>query len=184
MCGEVQTFHVLPIDHEILGLEWRSWEDNVYFCTPKGAEILGGPDLDGIHFVVLPKDKRVFCVSPVGDPKKYVLPVAASLLSFFSYLLFCKDSLPIAKIHELSEKKYRGLLAEDAALTWPGSEVYYEKKRRSLRTIAAAYGVRPEDPYAPVKALQGSFHQEELEFTEHYYQVLAAVKEEEGVFLP
>ena len=44
MRDEIRTFHVLPIDHELLGVEWRSWEDNDYFCTPKDAEIIGGPE--------------------------------------------------------------------------------------------------------------------------------------------
>lgn len=182
MRGEIQTFHVLPIDHEILGLEWRSWEDNDYFCTPRDADIIGGPDMDGIHFVMVPNDKRVFCVNPVAERSDYVRPVAGSFLEFISYLLFCRESLPIARISEMSnEKAFRSMLAEEAALTWPGSEVYYQKKKKSLRTLAAAYGVQPEDPYARVRGMQATFRMEEVEFTEEYEKVLAA-GQEKGVF--
>lgn len=181
MSSEIRTFHVLPIDHEILGLEWRSWEDNDYFCTPKDAEIIGGPEVDGIHFVMVPNDKRVFCVNPVGTKTTYVLPVAATFLDFISYLLYCRESLPIARIHETTEKAFRSMLAEEAALTWPGSEVYYKKKKKSLRTLAAAYGVQAADPFREVLALQESFQMDEIVFTEEYEKVLAAGLEK-GVF--
>lgn len=181
MSSEIRTFHVLPIDHELLGLEWRSWEDNDYFCTPKDAEIIGGPEVDGIHFVMVPNDKRVFCVNPVAGRSSYVLPAAASFLDFISYLLYCGESLPIARIHTVSEKGFQDMLAEEAALTWPGSEVYYKKKKKSLRTLSAAYGVQPSDPYAKVVELQRSFRMEEIVFTEEYEKVLAE-EQEKGVF--
>lgn len=181
MRGEIHTFHVLPIDHELLGLEWRSWEDNDYFCTPKDAEIIGGPETDGIHFVMLPGDKRIFCVNPIANPSSYVLPVAASFLDFISYLLYCRESLPIARIHALSEKAFRAMLAEEAALTWPGSEVFHKKKKKSLRALSAAYGVQPADPYRKVLELQQSFRLDEIEFTDEYAKVLAA-GQEKGVF--
>ena len=181
MRDEIRTFHVLPIDHELLGVEWRSWEDNDYFCTPKDAEIIGGPEVDGIHFVMIPNDKRIFCVNPVGDKSNYVLPVAATFLDFISYLLYCRESLPIARIHGVTEKAFRSMLDEEAALTWPGSEVYYKKKKKSLRTLSAAYGVQPADPYAAVLGLQQAFRMDEIVFTEEYDKVLAA-GQEKGVF--
>lgn len=182
MRGEIQTFHVLPIDHALLGLDWRNWEDNDYFCTPRGAEIIGSPDMDGIHFVMIPNDKRIFCVNPVAEPSSYVVPVAESFLDFISYLLYCRESLPIARIREMpNEKAFRTMLAEEAALTWPGSEVYYQKKKKSLRTLAAAYGAQPEDPYMRIRRMQATFQMDEIEFTEEYEKALAA-GQEKGVF--
>lgn len=181
MRDEIRTFHVLPVDHELLGVEWRSWEDNDFFCTPRDAEIIGGPETDGIHFVMCPGDKRVFCVNPVAEPPGYVLPVAANFLDFISYLLYCRESLPIARISTVSEKEFRAMLAEEAALTWPGSEVYYKKKAKSLRTLTAAYGVQAADPYEKVRELQAGFRPDEIAFTDEYEKVLAAAMEK-GVF--
>ena len=70
----------LPIDFEAVGLMEPGVPQEPYFCTPVGAEYVGRLGCDGVHFILLPGDERVFCVEPsMGEPGTYVLP---SVLNF------------------------------------------------------------------------------------------------------
>lgn len=162
-------------------MEWRNWKDNEYFCTPKDAEILGGPVEDGIHFVLVPDDKRVFCVEPLAEDGRYVMPVAASLQDFISYLIYTGYSLPVARLRGLTREEY-GAMLEEANLTWPGSEVFFEERRRAVRILASAYGVRPTDPYDPVRTLQEKFRPDEIRYSEDYEKVLSLERQEGAYF--
>ena len=44
-----RKFKKLKIDFSAIGLE-RSGSDSAYFCTPKGARIIGSAAVDGIHY--------------------------------------------------------------------------------------------------------------------------------------
>jgi len=72
-----QKFVKSDIDLSALGFERR--ETNIpYFCTPKGARIIGWAGVDGIHYCfVRGFGETVFAVSPMngGD---YVHPIARS----------------------------------------------------------------------------------------------------------
>lgn len=73
----LQKLRQLPVSLESVGLYAAAAEDR-YFCTPENAEIIARLGCDGVHFVLLPEDERVFCVDPaMGDIGTYVLPVAA-----------------------------------------------------------------------------------------------------------
>ena len=44
----------LNIDTGLIGLEYCENVDMNYFCTPKGSEVFGWLDCDGIHFCFIP----------------------------------------------------------------------------------------------------------------------------------
>ena len=74
---DLKRFCALDIDFESIGLMEPGLSLEPYFCTPMNAEPVGRLGCDGIHFVLLPGDERVFCVDPaMGEPGTYVLPVA------------------------------------------------------------------------------------------------------------
>ncbi len=162
-------------------MEWRSWEDTEYFCTPKDAEILGGPDEDGVHFVLIPGDKRVFCVEPLAEDSRYVMPVAASLQDFISYLTYTGYSLPVARLRGLTLDAFRAMVEEENRI-WPGSDVYFEKRRKAVRILTSAYGVCPTDPYVPVHTLQEKFRPDEIRYSEDYEKVLFLERQEGAYF--
>ena len=92
---DLRRFYALGIDHSVLGLE--PWPEQCagYFCTPVEAEIFGGPGVDGVHYILLPEDERVFCVNPgMGEPGTYILPVAENFREFLAFLLCCRDESP------------------------------------------------------------------------------------------
>ena len=173
---DLRTFRGLDIDFETVGLlqdGGESWADFAYFCTPVGAEFVGRIGCDGVHFVLLPGDERVYCVDTAfGEEGTYVLPVAGDFREFLSFLLYCRDANVLSQIWWMDEEKYRQLLREDGENTWPGSDEYFARKEAALETIAETFALTPADPFERVKAMQRDFDPSVLEFSEEYYDVL------------
>lgn len=166
---DLETFRRLEIDFESIGLMEPGVAQEPHFCTPEGAEFVGRLGCDGVHFVLLPGDERVFCVDPsMGEPGTYVLPVAPDMRTFVSYLLYCRSANPLSQIAWLAEAPFRALLAEDAQADGPGEG----EKRQALDALAAAFQAVPADPFQPVKALQRGFDPSQLTFSDEYYDVL------------
>ena len=168
---DLARLRALPIDLSALGLE--QGELTPYFCTPVGAEPVGAIGCDGVHFVLLPGDERVYCVDPsMGEIGTFVLPVGADLRQFLSFVLYCRDANPISQIWWMTGERFRDLLREDAAASWPGCEAFFAKKDAALSAVAAAFGLAPADPFEKVKALQAAFDPSVLRFSGEYYDVL------------
>ena len=103
---DMKRFYGMDLDFGTLGLQ-KPDRDMVYFCTPEGAEPAGSLGVDGIHFVLLPGDERVFCVDPSMMSPAYVLPVAEDFRTFLSYLLSCKDANVLSQISWMSREQYQ-----------------------------------------------------------------------------
>ena len=169
---DLSIFRSLDIDFDSIGLEWGG-EFVLYFCTPEGAEEVGSIGCDGIQFVLLPGDEKVYCVDPaMGEEGRYVLPVGSDFREFLSFLLYCKDANPLSQIWWMDEKRFRDMLAEDAAASWLGSGTYFEKKDAALAKIAETLGIAPAEPFEKVKALQAAFDPGILQFSGEYYDTL------------
>ena len=64
-----------------------------YFCTPKGAKVIGWAGVDGIHFCTITGfGEMIFSVSPMNTPGDYVHPLAETFEDFLRLLLACGDS--------------------------------------------------------------------------------------------
>lgn len=171
--GDMELLRSLPVDTEGVSLIWPDPSLGPYFCTPVGAEYVGWLGCDGVHFILLPGDERVFCVEPsMGEPGTFVLPVAENVRQFLSFVLYCEDANPMSQIFWMDEGQFRALLDEDRKADWPGSEAHFACKRAVLRAIAQTFGLRPEDPYGPVKAMQADFDPAVLKFSDEYYDTL------------
>ncbi len=169
---DFKTFAALPVAFETIGLEQcGAWEP--CFCTPVGAELVGAIGCDGVHFVLLPGDERVFCVDPaMGEPGTYVQPVGEDFRSFLSYILFCRNANPLSQIWWMQEPQFRALLEEDAQAVWPGCEDFFAEQEQTLEMVAKAFALTPADPFGRVKAMQAAFDPDCLRFSDAYYDVL------------
>lgn len=175
---DLKVLKQLDADLEAVGLVEVGVPQEPYFCTPEGAEYVARLGCDGVHFLLLPGDERVFCVEPsMGEIGTYVLPVAAHVRDFLAYLLFCGDANPLSQLFWMEEGRFRAFLAEEAEARWPGSDAYFARKREALAAIAAAFGLEPADPFGPVKALQQNFDPAVLEFSDEYYDTLGLERE-------
>ncbi len=166
---DLRVFQGLEIDFSSIGLEQQ--DSSPYFCTPVGAEYVGWIGCDGVHFVLLPGDERVFCVAPaMGEVGSYVLPVAEDFHTFLAYLLFCRDANPLSQIWWMEEKQFRDMLAEN--VSWEGCAEFFARKDQTLATLSRTFGLTSQDPWEMVKALQGRFDPSVLTFSPEYYNVL------------
>lgn len=170
---DLKRFQALDIDFSAVSLEREGWDGVTYFCTPVGAEIIGGTGVDGVHFAVLTGDEAVYCVDPmVMEEGRYVLPVAADFREFLSFVLYCRDANPLSQLSRLTEERFRELLAEDASARRDGCGEFFARKAEALDAVAEAFLLEPQDPYEKVKALQAAFDPSCLTFSDEYYDVL------------
>jgi len=72
-------FKKLKINTTAIGWE-PAGKEEAYFCTPKGAKIIGRAGVDGIHYcTVRALGETIFAVSPMNLPGQYVHPIARNL---------------------------------------------------------------------------------------------------------
>lgn len=169
---DLRRFSQLPIDFDTIGLLEPGESQEPYFCTPADAEPVARLGCDGIHFILLPGDERVFCVDPaMGEEGTYVLPVAKDFREFLSFVLCCRDANPLSQIWWMDVERFRCLLAEEPA-EWPGSEAFFARRDAALAAVAESFGLTACEPYESVKALQAAFDPLEVHFSDEYYDVL------------
>uniref|UniRef100_UPI003FEE8D66 hypothetical protein n=1 Tax=Dysosmobacter welbionis TaxID=2093857 RepID=UPI003FEE8D66 len=179
---DVKTFFGLPLDFSMLELEPETDADLVrYFCTPENAEIIGWGSC-GTHFVLLPGDEAVYCVEPeLAEEGTFVLPVGADFREFVSHLLYCKCTSPLAQIFMLDATRFRKLLEDNDANTWPGCEEDFKSRDASLDLLAETFHIRSRDPFQRVKELQTGFDPSVLNFSDAYYDTLGLEKPKRGM---
>lgn len=179
---DVKTFFGLPLDFSMLELEPETGADPVrYFCTPENAEIIGWGSC-GTHFVLLPGDEAVYCVEPeLAEEGTFVLPVGADFREFVSHLLYCKCTSPLAQIFMLDATRFRKLLEDNDANTWPGCEEDFKSRDASLDLLAETFHIRSRDPFQRVKELQTDFDPSVLNFSDAYYDTLGLEKPKRGM---
>ena len=180
--ADVKTFFGLPLDFSMLELEPETGADPVrYFCTPENAEIIGWGSC-GTHFVLLPGDEAVYCVEPeLAEEGTFVLPVGADFREFLSHLLYCKCTSPLAQIFMLDATRFRKLLEDNDANTWPGCEEDFKSRDASLDLLAETFHIRSRDPFQRVKELQTGFDPSVLNFSDAYYDTLGLEKPKRGM---
>ena len=179
---DVKTFFGLPLDFSMLELEPETGADPVrYFCTPENAEIIGWGSC-GTHFVLLPGDEAVYCVEPeLAEEGTFVLPVGADFREFLSHLLYCKCTSPLAQFFMLDATRFRKLLEDNDANTWPGCEEDFKSRDASLDLLAETFHIRSRDPFQRVKELQTGFDPSVLNFSDAYYDTLGLEKPKRGM---
>lgn len=136
------------IDLAPLGVE--RGEGELYFCTPRGASMIGWEGADGIHYCfVRGCGGTVFAVSPMNTAPDYVHAVARDFADFLRLLLACGHGAAIEQCWRWSRGQFDAYLAEnpptDAALAVMGE-------------IREKLGLKPmEDAWGYIHALQDGF---------------------------
>ena len=178
---DLKRFRALDIDFDSIGLLQSGADGFAYFCTPTDAEFVGRIGCDGVHFILLPEDERVFCVDPsMGERGTYVLPVARDFREFLSFVLYCQDANPLSQIYWLTRKEYQELAEEDAAARDNEHMAkFFAQKDKALAAVAKEFELTPVDPFKKVKAMQKKFDPAVLNFSEEYYDAVGYVRPEE-----
>ena len=104
MAFTYQTFLKRGIDLAPLG-----WETEgafiPYFCTPRGAKVLGWAGVDGIHYCTIRGfGEMIFAVSlmNIGD---YVHPIARNFEDLLRLLLSCTDMAALGQCYACDEEQ-------------------------------------------------------------------------------
>ncbi len=166
-----QKFRKLKIDHASIGLELTGTEVK-YFCTPKGARIIGSAGVDGIHYCfVRGHGEMVFAVSPMNTPGRNVFPIARTFEDLLSLLLACGSMAAIEQAHQWDEEQFEEYIAENQ----PNSEAL-----AVFDVLKEKFGITPMDePFTYLRQLQDSFYGGDLTFSKEYYELRRAASQEE-----
>ena len=156
-----EKFKNLPIDLSPLGLE-REDSRSDYFCTPKGAEVIGWEGVDGIHYCFVKGfGEVVFAVNPSNLPGDYVHPLARSFEDFLRLLLACNGPAAAEQAHLWDREKFDAFLGEDGP---PSPE-----RRAALNRLRDRLELAPmEDPYGYIRELQRSFDYGKIPYKKEY----------------
>ena len=150
------------IDLSAFGIR-RGERRSDYFCTPKGAGIIGWTGVDGIHYcTVCGLGEAVFAVEPMGDAGRHVFPVAESFEDFLRLLMACGHEAYLEQAHAWSRERYDRFAAENP----PTAEA-----REQSACLQRAYGLVPaEDPYAYLKQIYDTFDFTTVPYKKDYWE--------------
>lgn len=157
-------FNRLNIETLPLGIESYN-NENVYFCTPRGAKIIGWAGVDGIHFCFIRGfGEMVFAISPMNTPGNYVHPLANSFSDFLRLLLACGNTAPLEQAYSWNQTQFESFLLENPIA---------EEQLSVLNIISEKLYMQPMDnPFEYIKQLQADFDYSKIKFTEDYEHFL------------
>ena len=108
-----QKFKKLKIDFSAIEFE-QADDDDKYFCTPKGARIIGRAGVDGIHYCfVRGQEEIVFAVSPMNTPGRNVHPIARTFEDLLRLLLACGSMSALEQVHQWDEEQFEEYVADN-----------------------------------------------------------------------
>lgn len=130
-----------------------------YFCTPRGAKVLGWAGVDGIHFCrIRGFGEAVFSVNPSNGPGEYVHPAAKCFDDFLRLLLCCGNTAAVEQAWRWDRAQFARFLEEN-----PLSEEYQRERER----LEKALKLPPlPDPYGYLRALEESFDPKRVVYAE------------------
>ena len=157
---DIKSFKKTKIDLSLLGFNMNG-DFELYYCTPKKAQIIASSGIDGIHYCTIPQfGEIIFAVSPMnfGD---CVHPIARSFEDLLRLLLHCGDIAALEQCYAWDEEQYKAFLID-----YPATE----KQQAVLDEIKSKCVLEPiSDSFAYVKELQAEFDLSQIPYTEDYY---------------
>ncbi len=163
MTNTYRKFLSKNLDLSSLGVECRV--DNApYFCTPKGASIIGWAGVDGIHYCFIRGfGEMVFSVSPMNDAPHYVHPLAKDFRDFLRLLLSCGGADGLEQAWMWDKSQFERFLRENPKT---------EEQENALARLAEGMKLTAiEQPWEYIKALQSSFDGDKIKYTEDFYDL-------------
>ncbi|MBR6708158.1 MAG: hypothetical protein IKL84_00605 [Clostridia bacterium] len=163
-------FKAAKINTGSIGWE-KAGKNDAYFCTPKGAKIIGRAGVDGIHYcTVRALGDTVFAVNPTNPAGHYVHPIARNFEDLLRLLLACLNMNVIEQVWMWDEEQLTEQIAAVRA-----SE-YFDPA--PLDAIREKFGLTPmEDPYTYLYRLQKTYNYTQIPFTDEYYAMAAETGE-------
>lgn len=157
-----ERYQKLNIDGSAVGLA-RGESESHYFCTPKGAKVIGWAGADGIHYCfVRGFGEMVFAISPMNTPGNYVHPVARDFKDFLRLLLACGDAAALEQVYLWDQTQFDAFLQDNSLAA--EQQAILDDVRDELKLVPMA------QPFAYIKALQAEFDYTRINYTDDYYE--------------
>lgn len=158
-----QAFQKKGIDLAPLEIE-KGADGLTYFCTPRGARIIGWAGVDGIHYCFIRGfGEMVFSVSPMNLAPHYVHPLASNFSDFLRLLLACGNSAALEQAWQWDREQFETFLRENPAT---------KEQNTVLAQITEKTGLGPmENPWQYLRELQASFDYSKIKYTEDFYDL-------------
>lgn len=157
---DIKSFKKKKIDLSHLGFD-MSGDFELYYCTPKKAQIIASSGVDGIHYCTIPQfGEIIFAVSPMNFGE-CVHPIARSFEDLLRLLLHCGDVAALEQCYAWDEEQYKAFLIDNPIT---------ERQQAVLDEIKNKCGFEPiVDSFSYVKELQAEFDLSQIPYTEDYY---------------
>ncbi len=157
---DIKSFKKTKIDLSLLGFDMNG-DFELYYCTPKKAQIIASSGVDGIHYCTIPQfGEIIFAVSPMNFDD-CVHPIARSFEDLLRLLLHCGDIAALEQCYAWDEEQYKAFLIDNSIT---------EKQQAVLDEIKNKCVLEPiYDSFAYVKELQAEFDLSQIPYTEDYY---------------
>lgn len=159
-----QKFKKLNIDFDAIGFMQDAC-DVKYFCTPRGARVIGRAGVDGIHYCfVRGQEEMVFAVNPMST--RYVMPIARTFEDLLRLLLACGSMDAIEQAHLWDKEQFDEYLEANP----PTAEAMavFDVLREKLAITPM------EEPFTYLRRLQDSYNYGQLNYSKEYYEMLDA----------
>ena len=157
---DIKSFKKTKIDLSLLGFDING-DFELYYCTPKKAQIIASSGVDGIHYCTIPQfGEIIFAVSPMnfGD---CVHPIARCFEDLLCLLLHCGDIAALEQCYAWDEEQYKAFLIDNPVT---------EKQQAVLDEIKSKCYLEPIcDSFEYVKELQAEFDLSQIPYTEDYF---------------
>lgn len=161
MTSTYQKFLKTNIPLAPLGIEFDK-ERAVYFCTPKGASVIGWAGVDGIHYCFIRGfGEMVFAVCPMNSAPEYVHPLAKNFSDFLRLLLACGDVSLLEQARMWKQEQFENCIRENL--------ITAEQKKILAEIMEKMNLSAMERPYQYVKDLQSSFDYSKIKYTKGFY---------------
>ncbi len=157
-------FKKLDINFSRLGLEQGDAYGG-YFCTPKGAKVIGCEGVDGIHYCFVKGfGEMVFTVNPSNLPGEYVHPLARSFEDFLRLLLACGSTAALEQAWMWNRGEFDAFL--ETYPPDPEQRVILDIIRDKLSLTSM------ENPYEYIKEIQSTFDYKQIQYSKEYYDLV------------
>ena len=155
-----KEFLQLGISLAAVGFESMD-EEITYFCTPKGAAIIGWAGVDGVHYCTIRGfGNAIFAVSPMNSAPDYVHPIAEDFQTLLRLLLACGDAAALEQAWQWDEEQFNKYL-EDHPFT--------AEQKAVLSEIGHKMKISPmKNPWKYISRLQRNFDYGAIQYTEDF----------------
>ncbi len=152
------------IDLAPLGIEKSEYWDD-YFCTPKGASMIGSSGVDGIHFCFIRGfGEMVFAVNPFNVIGEYVHPIARTFEDLLSLLVSTGDAAAVEQAWMWDKEMFYKFLQENPPT---------KEQEQTMWKLQHDFSIPfMEEPFDYIRELQAEFDYSKIKFTAEYYDVV------------